>query len=163
MKTEIQEQLKQIELAMLKGTSVAEIVTHFAEVQKQFSEMVEQREQLETQIKTLVAQKTELLEIGNKAVAQLGAMDKDLTAAQTRIQAMEKNDLTWSIERGYAETMITTLKDIISAAMTRSALKGGGMFDFSGNLPGQNGCSSGYISGRGEAKIEEQVTKPEIK
>lgn len=53
-----------------------------------------------------------------------------------------------------------TLKDIMSASLTRSALSGTGMFDFSGS---SYGGGSGTIGGRGSVGLTEEVKKPVIK
>lgn len=163
MKTEIQEHLKQIELALLKGTTPAEMVTHFAEVQKQFEKLTEEKAAVDKRLAEEVKLRGEAACTIKDIESTLGTLRQELVTAKNTIDGMKENHMRWGIERMYAEKTIETLKDVLSAALTRSALKGTSMFDFSGYFPSTNGGCSGNIGGKGNLEAGEQTIKPNIK
>lgn len=163
MRTEIQEHLKQIELALLKGTTPAEMVTHFAEVQKQFESLTEEKAAVDKRLAEEIKRRGDAIDSIAKIESTLGTLRQELVDAKATIDSMKENHMRWGIERTYAEKTIETLKDILSAAFTRSALKGTSMFDFSGYFPSATSGSSGNISGKGNLAAGEQIIKPDIK
>lgn len=163
MNSEIAEQLKQIELAMLKGVTSPEVIKHFAEVQKKFEALVKENAENIVKIEEWKNKTANLQRQNSDLITDKSNLVDELNAEKQRNAANEKALITWGIEKNYAESMIRTLKDLFSAALTKSALKGESFLNFSGTLPNPSNYSSGNISGSGNVKIGTEEVKPEIK
>lgn len=158
---DIKNELKEIELAIVKGLSQEAIVKHVAELQTKF-------ESLETKVAEITKERDNQLAYIVKLEKDLDSVQKtylqvlaELNNAKSTIKEMEKNDWQWKIERQYTEGLISTLKELFSAALTRTAIKGESFLNFSSYLPGQYG--QGNVTGSGNATKQEEVIKPEIK
>lgn len=161
MQTEIKEQLKQIELAMLKGLTPQEIISHFAEMQKRFEEVIARNDTLEKRAQVLTQDNVKQEKEITRKRDEVAAVTKERDTLLADIKRREAADMRWTIEREYSEKIITTLKDIMSAALTRSALEGKGFLNFSAYQPQQYGQAN--ASGSIEVGAKEELKKPEIK
>lgn len=167
MKAEIKAELKKIELLLIQNTDIAEIVKHFADIQEQFEQLQKDNEELnqklrlrEEQINSRGAENTKLSNLVTDLQGQVGKLEE--VAKNNLLDAMR-----WSIEKTYAEKMIVTLKSIMSAALTKSAVEQKGFLDLSAYLPAIPGVggsygNSGNITGKGEVKAGTVEKSPVI-
>jgi len=160
MNTEVADYLKQIELSFLRGLTPEQIVSHFAEVQRKFEALVATNDALEKEKSTLQERNYKQKNDIEKLESECTRSKESLNKSTTELSTMQTSIMRWQIEKEYADKLIATLKDIMSASLTRSALSGTGMFDFSGSsYSGGNGT----IGGRGSVGLTEEVKKPVIK
>lgn len=162
MGIDIKEQLKQIELALLKGLSPQEIISHWAMVQTEFDMMSARCQTLATERDRFYEEKHALKTKLEAASAEKTRLSETINALERQIRSDEIGVMEWRIEKRYAELHIKALTDIISGILSRTALKGEGFFSASGYLPHPSSHSAGNVNATGNVGVSEQVMTPTI-